>query len=427
MRGYNAGAMPERPDVDVAIVGAGAAGLATAIFATRRRATLRVRVLDGARTPGAKILVSGGGRCNVTNASVTPADFNGGRPAIVKHVLRALPVPATIAFFRELGVALHEEERGKLFPDSHRSRDVLDALLRELGRLGVELCAGHRVAAISRVGDRFSIDTSQGPLTARAVVLATGGLALPKTGSDGAGYAFAQRLGHTIVPTTPALVPLVVDAAAPRQFHARVSGVSQPVRLTVRAGETPIARIDGPLLWTHVGISGPAALDASRHWLRAELEGAVPSLAADLAPGERFETLEARWLDLARRQPRASIARTIAATLPASVADAVCDALAIDADTTLATLTRDARRTLLHTIAAWPIAVTGSRGYTYAEVTAGGVALDEIDPRTMASRCCPGLYLVGEILDVDGRLGGFNFQWAWSTAKVAGDALSLFA
>jgi predicted Rossmann fold flavoprotein len=342
-------------------------------------------------------------------------------------VLRALPVPATIAFFREIGVTLHEEERGKLFPDSHRARDVLDALVHELGRLGVELRAGHRVAAISRVDEGFAIDTSQGPLSARAIVLATGGLSLPKTGSDGAGYTFAQRLGHTVVPTTPALVPLIVDAAAPRQFHARVSGVSQPVHLIVRAGETSIARVDGPLLWTHFGISGPAALDASRHWLRAELEGGAPSLAADLAPGERFETLEARWLDLTRQQPRASIARALATLMPASVADALSSAQALGTDTTLATVTRDTRRALLHAIAAWPIAVTGSRGYSYAEVTAGGIALDEIDPRTMASRCCPGLYLVGEILDVDGRLGGFNFQWAWSTAKVAGDALSLFA
>jgi predicted Rossmann fold flavoprotein len=420
-------AMPASPDVDVAIIGAGAAGLATAIFAKRRSPALRVRVLDGARSPGAKILVSGGGRCNVTNASVTNADFNGGRPAIVKQVLRALPVPATIAFFREIGVTLHEEERGKLFPDSHRARDVLDALVRELGRLGVELRAGHRIAAISRVDDGFAIDTSQGPLSARAVVLATGGLSLPKTGSDGAGYALAQRLGHTLVPTTPALVPLLVDATAPRQFHARVSGVSQPVHLIVRAGETSIARIDGPLLWTHFGISGPAALDASRHWLRAALEGNAPSLAADLAPGERFETLEARWLDLARQQPRASIARALATLMPASVADVLSSAQAIDPGTTLATVTRDTRRALLHAIAAWPIAVTGSRGYSYAEVTAGGIALDEIDPRTMASRCCPGLHLVGEILDVDGRLGGFNFQWAWSTAKVAGDALSLSA
>jgi predicted Rossmann fold flavoprotein len=181
------------------------------------------------------------------------------------------------------------------------------------------------------------------------------------------------------------------------------------------------------LLWTHFGISGPAALDASRHWLRAELEGGAPSLAADLAPGERFETLEARWLDLTRQQPRASIARALATLMPASVADALSSAQALGTDTTLATVTRDTRRALLHAIAAWPIAVTGSRGYSYAEVTAGGIALDEIDPRTMASRCCPGLYLVGEILDVDGRLGGFNFQWAWSTAKVAGDALSLFA
>jgi predicted Rossmann fold flavoprotein len=411
------------PHLDVAIIGAGAAGLAAAIFAARRGPAARIAVFDGARSPGAKILVSGGSRCNVTNVTVTDEDFNGGRPAIIRQILRAFPAAAAAAWFSDLGVPLHEEAHGKLFPDSHRARDVLEALLGEVARLGVDLRADHRVQDVAPTGSGFRIETSQGPWTSRLLVLATGGLALPKTGSDGAGYQFAVRLGHTLVPTTPALVPLVVDATAPRQFHARVMGVAHAARLSLRSGHAAIRHIDGSLLWTHIGISGPATLDASRHWLRARLDGVPAALTASLLPADRFESLEARWLEMAARQPRATVARALGAMLPQSLAEAAIAAINLPAAGTLAALTRDARRRLIHALLAWPIAVADSRGYTHAEVTAGGVTLTEIDPRTMASRVCPGLYLVGEILDVDGRLGGFNFQWAWSTARVAGDAI----
>src|SRR5690349_15856431 len=219
---------------DVAIVGAGAAGLATAIFARRFNPALSVVVLDGARSPGAKILVSGGTRCNVTNAAVSEHDFWGGPPAIVRRVLRAFPVGDTVAFFREIGVALHEEAGGKLFPDSNRARDVLDALLRETRRVGAVVSPAARVldVAARSTGDRFQVATAAGELRASRVVLATGGRALPKSGSDGAGYEFAQRAGHTIVPTTPALVPLLLAPAD--RIHADVSGVAHDVELTVR-------------------------------------------------------------------------------------------------------------------------------------------------------------------------------------------------
>ena len=206
--------MPEMPhSCDVAIVGAGAAGLATAIFARRAAAARSVVVLDGATRPGAKILVSGGGRCNVTNAVVTEADFWGGKRTIVRRVLRALPVDETLAFFRTLGLSLHEEADGKLFPDSNRARDVLDALMSGLADTGVILMADTRVRAVMRAprlgpgqaGEAFTLDTSRGPLTARRVVLASGGRSLPKTGSDGGGYEIARAFGHTLVPQTPAL------------------------------------------------------------------------------------------------------------------------------------------------------------------------------------------------------------------------------
>ena len=379
-------------------------------------------VLEGARAPGAKILVSGGSRCNVTNAHVIERDFWGGPPAIVRRVLRAFSVADTIAFFEEIGVRLREEAGGKLFPVTNRSRDVLDALLRETRRVGARLEPGRRVAQIDRSPAGFHITASAQDVIAASVVLATGGQALPKSGSDGAGYAFAQRFGHTIVPTTPALAPLLLDAADP--VHAALSGVSHDVELTVRVDEAAAVRLSGAMLWTHFGISGPVVLNASRHWLRARIDGRAAALTASFCPGRRFEDLDEEWQVRARTNPRASLQTTIAALVPASVGAAILRRLDLDGAITLAHLARDDRRRLARALVEWPLPVVGSRGYTFAEATAGGVALAEIDAASMRSRICPGLLLVGEVLDVDGKIGGFNFQWAWSSGFVAGRALA---
>lgn len=410
--------------VDVAIIGAGAAGLMTAIAAGRHNPRLRLALLDGARVPGAKILISGGARCNVTNVRVTEADFNGGRRGVIRRVLQAFGVDRTVAFFATAGVPLHEEESGKLFPDSGRSRDVLDALTTAAAAAGAPPRGSHRVSAVRRAEGHFALATSQGPLAAQAVVFATGGLALPKSGSDGAGYGMARELGHSLVATTPALAPLCLDDAGQGAFWSELRGVSGPAALRLGAtGQRP-AEITGPLLWTHFGISGPAALDMSRHWLRARLGGGDPVLSLSLAPGERFETLEAAALAAARRTPRASVQAWLAQRLPASLAAVCLRQAGVDSSVPLASWTREHRRAVVHRLLDWRLPVGDSRGYTYAEATAGGVALDEVDPRTMESRRCPGVYLVGEILDVDGRLGGFNFQWAWSSGYVAGTALA---
>jgi predicted Rossmann fold flavoprotein len=407
---------------DVAIVGAGAAGLATAIFTRRANPALSVALLDGARKPGAKILVSGGSRCNVTNTVVTHHDFWGGRASVVRGVLRALPVHATTAFFREIGVTLHEEADGKLFPDTNRARDVLDALLRETAATGTTLLTGRRVVDLERTPERFRIVTPEGDLHASAIVLATGGQSLPKSGSDGAGFAMARHLGHTIVPTTPALVPLTLDPAD--GFHRDLAGVSQNVELSIRIDGAIAARVTAAMLWTHFGISGPVALNASRHWLRAQIEKRSPAIMANFCPGRSFDDVESDLNRRARDRPRASVHATLSTMVPASFAAALLGRLNIAGGQTLAHFLRDDRRRLVHALVEWPLPVIGTRGYNYAEATAGGVSLDEITPSTMASRVCPGLYLVGEILDVDGRIGGFNFQWAWSSAFVAGRALA---
>ena len=407
----------------MAIVGAGAAGLATGIFTRRFNRTRSVVLLDGARAPGAKILVSGGSRCNVTNTTVSERDFWGGKPSMIRSVLRAFPVADTVAFFREIGVSLHEEAGGKLFPDTNRARDVLAALLRESERAGATLLAGQRVTDVVRdAANSFRIVTEGGEMRAAAVVLATGGQSLPKSGSDGAGFAIARRLGHSIVPTTPALAPLLL--AATDTVHADVSGVSHDVELAVWADGAVAIRLTGSLLWTHFGISGPVALNASRHWLRAQLEGRPVAMTANLRAGAQFDDADADWQRRAVANPKATVQNTLASMLPASVAAAILRQLALDGTSTLAHFPRDDRRRLSRALVEFPLPVTGSRGYSHAEATAGGVALTEVHAGTLASRACPGLSCVGEILDVDGRIGGFNFQWAWSSGFVAGRALA---
>lgn len=406
-------------DAHVAIIGGGAAGLATAIFAARQNPRCRIVLMDGAKKLGAKILVSGGGRCNVTNVRVAPDDFRGGSQHFIKRVLSALPVDQTVSFFREIGVELHEEENGKLFPNSNKARTVLDALVAEAARQHIKILTDHRVDQMERHDGGFAIATASGIVQAHRVVLATGGLSLPKTGSDGAGYSFAQQLGHSIVPTTPALAPLLLDG----DFHRPLSGVSQPVELIVRVEGTKPVHLKGALLWTHFGVSGPVVLDASGLWHRAKLAGRNVSIHANLMPGETFESLEASLLQIISTRPKLAVRSVLTEWLPARVADAIFSNLHLMGHIPLAHWSRDDRRKCVHALLEWPLPVIGSRGYAHAEVTAGGVPLAEMDPATMASRVCPGLYLVGEILDVDGRIGGFNFQWSWSSARVAGAGL----
>ncbi|HEX5475427.1 MAG TPA: aminoacetone oxidase family FAD-binding enzyme [Vicinamibacterales bacterium] len=404
---------------DIAIVGGGAAGVATAIFAGRARSGLDVHVFEGAVRPGAKILVSGGARCNVTNAVVVEHDFNGGRRTIVRQVIRALSVPQTRRFFETLGVPLHEEADGKLFPDANRARSVLEALLRELARIGAGLHTAARVSDVLPDGDAFVVRTSRGNVRARRVVLATGGRSLPKSGSDGHGYDLARALGHRIVPTTPALAPLVLDG----DVHAGLAGVSHRAVLTLWTDGRVAVRVAGSMLWTHFGISGPAALDMSRHWARAAVEGRSPSLTLAIRE-QPFDVVDRELIDAAAARPATALQQALASTLPAAVAAALLRRVGVAPDGPLGQLSRADRRAVAHVLTACPLPVVDTRGYTYAEATAGGVDLGEVDPKTMASRVREGLFLVGEILDVDGRLGGFNFQWAWSSAYAAGTALA---
>jgi predicted Rossmann fold flavoprotein len=401
---------------DIAIVGAGAAGLTAAIFAKRTAPDARIVAVDGARRIGAKILISGGGRCNVTHDVVTAADFNGNRNAIAK-VLRTFTVEETVAWFAEMGVTLKREETGKLFPTTDRARTVVDALLRECG--GVEVRTEAKVESVI-----LSREDGEGPsplhegrsfaslrmtladgssVEARRLILATGGRSVPKTGSDGSGYALVRALGHTVSDTFPALVPLVLE---PGHWMTALSGTSTEAELSVKAGKV-VARHRGSLLFTHFGLSGPVVLDVSRDWIASK-----GTLIANFLPGETFESLDAFFV---QKNAHATVPSVLRGRIPERLLTAIAGEAA-----PLGKLTKEERRRIVRTLVECEIPVARDRGFDYAEVTAGGVPLSEIDLATMGSRRCDGLYLCGEILDVDGRIGGYNFQWAWASGRLAG-------
>ena len=402
---------------DIAIIGAGAAGLAAGIFAAETSNNLRIVILDGAKTLGAKILVSGGGRCNVTNQKVNASDFHGNRK-VIDRVLRRFNEQATVQWFTSLGVPLHTESTGKVFPVSNKARTVLAALLRRCEELSITLLTQHHVHSITHQQQLFDIQHSQGELQARQLILATGGCSLPKTGSDGSGWDLAQHLGHVIHPTYPALVPLLLD---PSFFHADLSGISHDVMLTTTVAGKTVDRQTGSLLWTHFGISGPVVLDVSRFWVCAERQGEPVQLQLNFLPQATHKEIDAWLMQTAALRGKKTVQGLLAERLPTRVATRLAQHVEPDISRLPVNhLQKETRSALVHTLLNLSLPVVRSRGWNFAEVTAGGVPLKEINPTTMASKITPGLYLIGEMLDCDGRIGGFNFQWAWATGYLAG-------
>jgi predicted Rossmann fold flavoprotein len=406
-------------DADVVIVGAGAAGLAAAIFAAEGAPGARIVALEGARSIGAKILISGGGRCNVTHDVVTPEDFNG-VPPVVRNVLAAFGVRATVDWFASLGVELRREDTGKLFPVSNKAATVVHALVERCRALGVALATGHRVHDVTRDEHDLVVHHAHGAVRAPRVVMATGGRSLPKSGSDGTGWEIVRRLGHTVTATHQALVPLVFTPGSP---FVELAGVSHAAELSTFAAGRRVDRRAGSLLWTHVGASGPVVMDASRHWVIAAAAGAGPELRMSVYPGEDFTAVDRRLTTAAHARPRLSLARLVSEQVPERAATVLVRLAGVEPATPIARLTRDERRRVVHALTALALPVERPRGWNYAEVTAGGVPLAEVDHRSFGSRIVHGLYLVGEMLDCDGRIGGFNFQWAWSSAWAAAGGL----
>jgi predicted Rossmann fold flavoprotein len=396
----------------VVVIGAGAAGSMAAIFA----ASGDVETLLLERTPdgGRKILISGGGRCNILPAGADLSRFvTDSSPNTLRRMARSWPLDEQVSFFeRELGLALTEEkETGKLFPASNRARDVRDGLLALARRRNVELLMNTLVTGIAPAGAGWRIEREgAAPLEADAVVVATGGLSVPKSGSDGLGLEILRKLGHIVNPTYPALTPLTGSAPP----FADLAGLSLSVSLTARSEERSAASAGG-FLFTHRGYSGPSVLDVSHVAVRS-LESGTP---ARLFVRWTRDS-EAAWHAALRAGGGRTVAGALRRELPDRLAAALSASAGVDPALALARLPREQRLRLVETLVRGELPWTGHEGYAKAEVTGGGASLAEIDTRTMESRKLPGLFLCGEALDAFGPIGGYNFLWAWSTGRAAG-------
>jgi len=397
----------------IVVVGAGAAGLVAAIFATERSSVIVIeRTSDGGR----KILISGGGRCNVLPGALEPDRFVTDSPAhLLRGMLRAWPLVAQRAFFeREVGIPLKlEAETAKLFPVSDRARDVRDGLVELARRRGVEFQYDTSLTGLAPTSKGWHVETTRGELDTRAVVLATGGLSVPATGSDGTGIHLAAQLGHVVHDTYPALTPLIAESAA----HASLSGVSLAVRLRAKwRGKS--AEASGGFVFTHRGYSGPSVLDLSHIAVRSRMSGGDPAHAAVLRIAWSAKDADEWQRDLAASA--GLVVTTVARHLPRRLAEQLLTEAGIPPDRRAAELHRGERTALLEALTAFVLPWTGDEGYKKAEVTGGGIALDDVNPRTLESRRHAGLFLCGEMLDAFGPIGGHNFAWAWSTGRAAG-------
>ena len=390
-------------DCDVLVLGAGAAGLFCAFTAARRG--LRVRVLERANKPGKKILMSGGGRCNFTNTGTTHENFLSDNPHFCRSALARYRPEHFIEQVDRHGIAWHEKELGQLFCDDS-SRQILRMLLDEGAQARTQLRTDCEVERVEHDGDGFSLRTSQGPMRAPRLVVATGGLSIPSLGGSGFGYALARQFGHAVQSTRAGLVPLTLSGR-PLEDWQDLSGVSLPIEASCDE-----VSFRNAMLITHRGLSGPALLQISNYWQ----PGAA--LRLDLLPGiDAFDWL----LEKRRAQPAVELRNVLADALPKRFAQRFCEKLAPSRP--MRQFNERELREIATSLQHWPIVPNGTEGYRTAEVTLGGVDTREISSSTFESRRVPRLYFIGEVLDVTGWLGGYNFQWAWASAHACGGAL----
>ena len=385
---------------DIVILGAGAAGLMCALTAGRRGR--RVVVLDHARQAGEKILISGGGRCNFTNLHCVPERFLSENPHFCRSALSRYTPRDFLDMVERHRIAWHEKTLGQLFCDGS-ARQIVDMLLTECSASGVDIRLRQRIGEVSRP-DRFRVETDAGPIEADSLVLATGGLSIPKLGATGLSHRLARHFGLALTEIAPGLVPLLLDEEALAKLSG-LAGVSANVG--ARIGKT---RFDDGMVVTHRGLSGPAILQISSFWHAGD------TVRIDLLPQVPDGVLRARK----RARPKAGLRGVLAEMLPQRLADAFLPAAA-NARPIGEIPDRDlvALETILHD---WAIRPAGTEGYEKAEVTVGGIATSALSQRTMGSNAVPGLFAIGEAVDVTGWLGGYNFQWAWASGFVAGEA-----
>jgi predicted Rossmann fold flavoprotein len=387
---------------DVVVLGAGAAGLMCAISAGRRGR--RVLLLEHGAGAGAKILISGGGRCNFTNLEVTPERFLSANPHFCKSALSRYTERDFIAMVERHRIRYHEKTLGQLFCDGS-AREILAMLLEECAAAAVDLRVGHKVTAVTRAG-RFRVETDRGSFVAPALVVATGGLSVPKTGASGFAYDLARRFGLGVIDPRPGLVGLQF-AGDLLALCRSLSGVS--VEAVVSCGRQNFRE---NILFTHRGLSGPAILQISSYWREGD------TLSLDLAPTLE---VEAFLRERKRSRPKAELKNVLAEILPARLAHAIAESVAVDG--TMANLPDRSVIAIATRLKRWEVVPAASEGWSKAEVTVGGVDTAALSSKTMEAREVRGLYVIGEAVDVTGWLGGYNFQWAWSSGWCAGEAV----
>jgi hypothetical protein len=398
------------------VVGGGAAGLMAAITAARAGAA--VTLLERNQKVGRKLYITGKGRCNVTNRC-SGEEVLRNTPCNGKFLYSSIerfPPSETMAFFQDLGVELKTERGNRVFPASDKSADIIDALFHELRRQKVKLIQARATGLETEHGAISAVETEEGTFPCDRVILATGGVSYPLTGSTGDGYAMAHALGHTIVPPKGSLVPLCSDDPCCPQMQG-LSLKNTGVRIKTAKGKT-VYRDQGELLFTHFGLSGPVILSASAH-LRA-FDRETYTLVLDLKPALTEEKLDARLLREFEENSNRDMGNALGALLPRAMIPVVLERLDIPAQTKTHSVTRQQRRGLLELLKGFPITLTGPRPVEEAIITSGGVKVGEVDPKTMGSKLVPGLFFAGEILDVDAYTGGFNLQIAWATGHAAG-------
>ncbi len=401
--------MPAAPaHFDAVILGAGAAGLFCAGIAGQRG--LKVLVIDHAEKLAEKIRISGGGRCNFTNRDATPAQFLSANPHFCRSALARYTPADFIALVRRHGIGFHEKHKGQLFCDDS-AEQIIDLLLAECDAGAVQRWQPCSLAAVRAVDGGFELDTSAGPVRCTQFVVASGGLSIPKIGATDIGHRLARQFGHAIVATRPALVPLTFDASLWAPF-VPLAGASLPVQVATGSGKAA-GRFDEDLLFTHRGLSGPAVLQISSFWQPGQ------PLRLNLLPADDI----AEHLRQAKAGSRRQLGNALAGLLPQRLADAWLARLGLDATRPLPDMRDKDLQRLADSLARWEITPTGTEGWRKAEVTAGGVDTRELDSRSMASQRQPGLFFIGEVVDVTGWLGGYNFQWAWASAAACGQAL----
>jgi len=407
----------------ICIIGAGPAGLTAAIFAAQAGA--HTTIIEANTTPGRKLLLTGAGRCNFTHKA-DPAELvrtlgpQQGR--FLSYCLYKFSPQDVLNFFASLGLKIRTEQDGCVFPASDRASDVRDALVNRARKLGVNFLYGSRAGNITKQADTFIVHIPKEPVRAEKVIIATGGLSWPRTGCTGDGYQFARSFGHHITKTRASLVPLVTL----EDWPAKLAGTPvENVRISARINNKKIATA-GAFIFTDDGIGGPAVLDMSRHltdYLPAE--EAPIEITLDLAPHLEQSGLDKEITALQNANPKKKIANILAEFLPKRLAIFLCERAGCDDELPAGRLKKDVRKKLVATIKALPLSILRTRPITEATVTRGGVSLKEIEPKTMESKLCPGLFFAGEVLDVDGPCGGYNLQICFSTAALAASAAAI--